>query len=101
MVRVPSSLALAYSFRAAVASSFLKRPKLPVCELLPMGWRIAPSMMFWYMSYGVAPLLVQCRVASKLPLATSTPHASAVWVLTLASMPSCLMLSLMIASPVM
>lgn len=45
--------------------------------------------------------MVQCRVASKLPLATSAPQASAVCVLTLASMPSSLMLSLMIASPVM
>src|SRR5689334_16450018 len=39
LVRVGSSLALAYSFRAAVASSFLKRPKLPAWELLPTGWR--------------------------------------------------------------
>ena len=57
-------------------------------------------MMFWYMSYGVAPPLVQCIAASKLPLPIASNHASWLALSTVAVMPIVDRLSLMIVRSV-
>ncbi len=57
-------------------------------------------MMFWYISYGVAPVFVHRSDPWNAPFAKSVVHASAVCVRTVASMPIFFRSLLMMSSTV-